>query len=143
MMKIIRRYLILSFLLLFLTFCSENITESVPSIDETDEMEEIAPTFTDIQQSIFNQSCALSGCHVSGSVNPDLSGNAYPNIVNKSSSTGMNYITPDDPDNSYLLLKVLGGNGISGSRMPINSSPLSEEKINALTQWINDGAQNN
>ena len=104
--------------------CSESIVESVSSIDENNGAEDIAPTFTEIKSDIFNQSCAFSGCHVSGSVNPVLSDNSYNNIVNKVSSTGMNYITPNDPANSYLLLKIQGSSGISGSRMPLNASAI-------------------
>ncbi len=120
-----------------------NIVESTPSIDEKDEPKIESATFTNIQSDIFNQSCAFSGCHASGSVNPNLSGTSYEIIVNKKSSTGMDYIKPNDPDNSYLLQKIIGSNGIHGSRMPLNSSPLSQDKIDIITEWINDGAKNN
>ena len=128
---------------IFIISCSNSIVESVPSIDENDQIIDVAPSFTEIQNNIFNQSCAFSGCHVSGGVNPDLSGNSYGNIVNRTSSTGINYISPNDPDNSYLLLKMIGSNGISGSRMPLNASPLPQSQIDAVIQWINDGAPNN
>ena len=134
---------ILSLNVILFTFCSEHIIESTPSIDEIKVQSSITPTFSEIQTNIFNQSCALSGCHVSGSVSPNLSGVSYLNIVSKSSSTGMDYIEPGDPDKSYLLLKVLGSNSISGSRMPLNSSPLTDSKLQALTDWILDGAENN
>ncbi len=131
-------------LMLFTMFggCAESITESTPSIDEENKIVDVAPTFNDIQKSIFDQSCAFSGCHVSGSVNPDLSGNSYSKIVNQISSTGMLLIKPNDPDTSYLLQKILGSNSINGSRMPLNNPPLSQEKIDALTEWINKGAPN-
>jgi hypothetical protein len=135
-----------SFLLLLLSLviisCADSITESTPSIDEVNDDNNVAPTFSDIQNNIFNQSCAFSGCHVSGAVNPNLSSNSHSNIVNKQSSTGMLLIKPNDPDNSYLLLKMIGSSGIQGSRMPLNSSPLSQDKIEALTEWINNGAPN-
>ncbi len=135
------------YLLIILSFlaisCSDSIVESVQSIDENEEKVDVSPTFTDIQQNIFNQSCAFSGCHVSGSISPDLSGNSYNNIVNKVSSTGMSYVKPNDPDNSYLLLKMLGSGGISGSRMPLSASPVPQNQIDAFIQWINEGAPNN
>ena len=133
---------ILCLLLVFLTSCSDSIVESTPSIDEEKDPIDITPTFTEIQTNILNQSCATSGCHVSGSVNPDLSGNSFSNIVSKQSSTGMDYIEPNSPENSYLLQKVLGSSIISGSRMPRNNSALSQEKIDALIDWINNGAKN-
>jgi len=142
MFKMLIRFILGFVLLLFLTFCSDSIVESTPSIDEDTDPIEVAPTFSEIQNNIFNQSCAFSGCHISGSINPNLSANSYSNIVNKQSSKGMNYIEPNDPDNSYLLQKVLGSSVISGSRMPLNSSSISQEKIDALIEWINNGAKN-
>ena len=140
--RIIKKILQLSLLLLF-TNCAEEIVESTPSIDEKEEAQIVSATFTNIQNDILNKSCAFSGCHSSGSVNPNLSGNSYSNLVNKQSSTGMDYIKPNDPTNSYLLKKLLGSGGIQGARMPLNSSPLSQDKIDSITEWINDGAKNN
>lgn len=137
----VRTFVILS-LLLLLTYCGDNITESTPSIDENEALD-VAPTFSEIQSNVFNKSCAFSGCHASGSVNPDLSGNAHANIVSKTSSTGMDYIKPNDPTNSYLLQKIIGSSSISGSRMPQGSSPLSQGTIDSITEWINNGAKNN
>ena len=127
---------------LILISCADSITESTPSIDEVNNDNNVSPTFSDIQNNIFNQSCAFSGCHVSGAVNPNLSGNSHSNIVNKQSSTGIFLIKPNDPENSYLLQKIIGSDGIQGSRMPLNSSPLSQDKIDALIEWINNGAPN-
>jgi hypothetical protein len=134
--------ILLPFLLIF-TYCSDNIVESVPSIDENDEQTSILPKFSEIQEKIFTPSCATSGCHSSGGVNPVLAGNSYQNIVNKQSSAGIDYIEPNDPDNSYLIRKILGSDGISGSRMPLNRSPLSETETDAIINWVEDGAENN
>jgi hypothetical protein len=123
--------------------CSESIVESTRSIDEDETPIDVVSKFSDIQNSVFNQSCAFSGCHSSGSVNPDLSGSAYSNIVNKQSSVGLDYIEPNDPDNSYLLQKIIGSSSISGSRMPLNNPPLSQSQIDSIIEWINDGAKNN
>jgi hypothetical protein len=127
--------------LMIFNSCADSIVESVLSIDEDKEPVDISPTFSGIQEKIFNPSCALSGCHVNGSQTPNLSLNSYSNIVNKQSSTGMDYIEPGNPGNSYLLQKVLGSNVISGSRMPLNDSPVSQEKIDIITEWINNGAK--
>ena len=140
--KVTLKYFLVFALILILLSCSDSIVESTPSIDEKIDSIDISSTFTDIQKNIFNQSCSFIGCHVTGSQNPDLSGNAYNNILNKQSSTGMEYIKPNNPGNSYLLQKVLGSSIISGSRMPLNNSPLSQEKIDAITDWINNGAKN-
>ena len=134
---------LLFIMVIFLASCADQIVESTESIDGENEEIAIAAKFSDIQENIFNQSCAFSGCHSTGSVSPDLSGNSYQKIVNQQGSVGLDYIKPNDPTNSYLLQKVLGSNSISGSRMPLSSSPLSQAKIDALTEWINKGAPNN
>lgn len=134
-------FMLLIFSVMFVS-CADSITESTPSIDEVNNDNNVAPTFSGIQNNIFNQSCAFSGCHVSGGVNPNLSGNSHSNIFNKQSSTGMFLIKPNDPDNSYLLQKIIGSNIINGSRMPLNSSPLSQENIAVIVDWINNGAPN-
>lgn len=139
------RFIKISFIInaLLLVSCADEIVESTESIDQVNESIMVVAKFSDIQENIFNHSCAFSGCHTSGSVSPDLSGNSYLNIVNKSSSIGMDYIEPNDPANSYLLQKIIGSSSIRGSRMPLSSSPLIQSQINVITEWINSGAQNN
>ena len=141
--KSLIKLLILSQLLLFVTFCGENIVESVSSIDENAEDILILPKFGEIQNKIFAKSCALDGCHTTGGVSPVLEGNTYQNIVDVPSSAGMDYIQPNQPNESYLLLKILGDAGIEGARMPLNRSPLSEAEIEAIIEWIKLGAENN
>ncbi|MEE9431562.1 MAG: hypothetical protein V3V16_11005 [Melioribacteraceae bacterium] len=130
------------FFIFLISSCSESIVETTPTIDETDFQNPISTTFASIQTNVLNKSCALSGCHVSGIVAPDLAGNAYNRIVNKAGSTGLNYIEPNNPENSYLLKKIIGQN-ISGSRMPRGASPLSQSVVDSISSWINDGAKNN
>ena len=65
-------------------------------------------TFAQVQETVFDVSCALSGCH-SDSAWPNLSaGQAYDNIVDVESSRGIALVEPGDPVNSYLYLKLLG-----------------------------------
>jgi len=104
-------------------------------------------TFTAVQQQIFSQSCAFSGCH--GGSSPaqgmDLrAGAAYSNIVNVPSSqqSSLDRIEPSDPDDSYLYLKVLGDSSITGSRMPRGGSMLSQNLLDLLRDWIERGAPN-
>ena len=101
------------------------------------------PTFTFLQQEVFNPSCARSGCHA-GSQRPDLrASNAFANIVDVASSRGTPYITAGDPDNSYHYLKVVGASGISGGRMPRGRPALSSAVLDAMREWIESGAPNN
>ena len=102
--------------------------------------------FSSIQSNIFNKSCAISGCHDSGSQQAGLdlsSGKAYGNLVNVPSSQKPNIlrVKPGDPANSYLVMKLEGASGISGRKMPLGGS-LSTEQIDAIKQWISNGAKN-
>lgn len=79
----------------------------------------------------------------------DLSdGQAIDNIVGVPSdeASDLNRIEPGDPEKSYLLHKVLGTQrtvGGSGSRMPLGGRALSDDQINKIRQWIEQGAQDN
>ncbi|MFZ0389166.1 MAG: hypothetical protein WAN36_01820, partial [Calditrichia bacterium] len=103
--------------------------------------ESLTPTLESIQTNIFNQSCAVSGCHT-GSGAPlglDLSeGRAEPNLINVPSKQVPSFmrIRPGDPDNSYLVLKIEGDQQIQGERMPRGRSPLPQEQIDIIRQWI-------
>jgi hypothetical protein len=104
-------------------------------------------TFTAVQTQIFNPSCAFSGCHGGGSAAAGLSleqGDAYGEIVNVPSTqqSTTDRIEPNDPEGSYLYLKVIGDSSISGSRMPRGAGPLSQELVDLLRDWIERGAPN-
>ncbi len=108
-------------------------------------------------QPIFTASCALSGCHAGSSpaMGMNLSdGQAYANIVNVPaaetvSSSGLMRVLPDFPDQSYRVLKFQGthtqaGVDGSGGRMPLGGlDALTQAQIDAIRQWISDGATNN
>lgn len=49
-------------------------------------------------------------------------------------------IVPGNPDESELYLRVTGE---SEPRMPLNSSPLRDDEIEAIRTWISEGAPNN
>lgn len=105
-------------------------------------------------QPIFTSSCALSGCHGSGNIQPpekpmNLSaGQAYSNTVNVSSAQlgSMDRIEPGQPDRSYLVHKIQGTHltvGGSGVRMPATGNFLSQSQIDLIRNWIAQGALNN
>lgn len=103
--------------------------------------------FSTIQAQIFSQSCALSGCHAGDSapLGLDLTEEeAYDNLVNVSSREVPNLlrVEPGNAEDSYLIIKVRGGNRMAEgtSRMPLGRSPLSEEDIQLIEEWIDDGA---
>ena len=49
-------------------------------------------------------------------------------------------VAPFDPDNSYIIMKLEGAAGISGSPMPLNPPPLDPAYIQVIRQWIENGA---
>lgn len=114
-----------------------------PTDGKPNEMPAGETTFDFVQKNVLTPSCALSGCHGDREY-PNLSaGQAYDNIVNgPSSNPDQPQINPGDPDNSYLYLKLVNGEGIFGDRMPKSSPPLSDNLIAAVRDWIERGAPN-
>jgi len=103
-------------------------------------------TLTQVQNEIFNQSCAFVGCHRGAAATGglDLSeGNAYGEIVGVASGQrpSMNRIEPFSAEESYLYLKVTGDGDFA--RMPLGGSRLSDEELALLRSWIEAGAQDN
>ena len=113
-------------------------------------------TFDRIQQQIFNDSCALSGCHDSQTKAGDLlleEGASYANLANAvpmntdAQNLGWKRMTllgptSGDPNTSLLFHKVDGslGGGNLGSRMPFGRPPLNGNLIEIIRLWILAGA---
>ena len=99
------------------------------------------PTFTNVQQ-ILQQSCGGSNCHI----NQRTSGVRLDSYQNVTESEGQQYgkriVQPNDADGSPLVDKI-EPNPDNGVRMPENGNYLSDERINQIREWINDGAPNN
>ncbi len=105
---------------------------------------------TDIQP-IWDMSCT-AGCHEAGgqwSTLPLTSDVAYDGIVNEDGLQsqlldGFDLVVPNEPENSYLLLKLTGeqpGAGPGNSLMPLEAPPLDAATIATVEQWIACGAQ--
>lgn len=48
-----------------------------------------------------------------------------------------------DPDNSYIVMKLMGSPGIIGDRMPLGSTdPIPPADLATIRQWITEGAYN-
>ncbi len=104
--------------------------------------------FSAIQSEIFNNKCAVPGCHVGGGTQlpgaMDLrEGMAFQNLVGVQSIENplLNRIEPGKPDSSYLFLKITGNN-IVGAQMPFGRDPLSEREVEAIRKWISGAANN-
>jgi uncharacterized protein (TIGR03118 family) len=108
-------------------------------------------TLTQLQTQVFTPLC--SGCHngsqpaggaLPGSQNL-TAGNTFSNIVGVTSieQPGLMRVKPNDPDNSYLIHKVEGAAGITGSQMPLGGPALPQATIDQIRAWISSGALNN
>ncbi len=110
-------------------------------------------TFDRMQKQIFNQSCALSGCHDSQTQAGSLlleTGAAYGNLVNEIPTNGSAdsdgwlrvNATLADPDTSFLFRKIDGDlpDGTYGERMPRNKPKLNKTLRDVIELWIRAGA---
>ena len=119
--------------------------------DDTGDDGGLEPTLSSIQENIFTPTCARSGCHSAGSASGGLSladGDSFGELVGTASSEAptLNRVEAGDPDNSYLLNKLRGTAGDVGgtdTQMPLGEAALSDEEIEAIEEWITNGAENN
>jgi hypothetical protein len=117
---------------------------------------DLEPTFASVQSQIFEstdvagrQACV--NCHTNVGRNPSGGLNlahavAYDQIVNVVSGRkpGAIRVIPGDPENSYLVQKLVGSAGIVGVRMPQSGPPfLTDGQILILKRWIALGAPRN
>lgn len=114
---------------------------------EVEEAPTPATTLTELQVQIFTPTCATSGCHSGGSPAQGMNlsaGQTFANTVNVPSAQNGNLdrIEPNDADNSYLVQKV-EGTAAGGGRMPLGQPALSNDQIQAIRSWIEEGAQDN
>ena len=116
----------------------------------------LQPTFTSIQREIFQSTdhagrTACVSCHndAGRATAGGLSlreGAAYGSLVNVPSrqKPGAVLVVPGDPENSYLIHKLEGRQGIVGQRMPRNQGPfLTAGQMLVIKRWIEIGAPNN
>jgi uncharacterized protein (TIGR03118 family) len=110
-----------------------------------------AATLSLIQAQVFTPKC--TGCHdgsnapggaLPGSMNL-TAGNSFANLVNVASQEklGLMRVKPGDSTNSYVIHKLEGAAGISGSRMPLGGPFLDQATIDSIKSWIASGAPNN
>jgi len=109
-------------------------------------------TFDRIQRQIFDQSCALSGCHDSQTLQNQLNlepGASYGNLINvtpyntAAQQALWKRVNPGDPLTSYIYRKVSGDlpDKSFGVRMPFHRSALDPHLVDILKLWIQDGAK--
>ena len=107
---------------------------------------EFDPTFTNIQQNVFNVRCVEchSGFDAPEGLHLDAQ-NSYSLLVGVASNERPDLlrVDPGNPDASYLIRKLEGGPDIIGDQMPLDRIPLDQKTINVIRVWITQGAPRN
>lgn len=98
------------------------------------------PTFANVID-IFNDSCGGSGCHIGNNTN-GVRLDSYENVMD---SEGTQYgelvVQPGDADGSPLVDKITPGTPEFGERMPQGGPYLSDDEIDLIRAWIDNGAE--
>jgi hypothetical protein len=104
-------------------------------------------------QPILTENCVSNGCHGGSNPKKDLSleaGAAWADLVDVPAvecNDGRLRVAPGDPENSYLMHKLLGIQLCSGVQMPQSGGPgndtLADEDLDRISAWICQGAADN
>ena len=118
---------------------------TTPTTPTTPAVGNLTATLSSIQREVFNPACVVHHGPSDPQADLDISeGLAFENLVNVASmQVGYDLVTPNDAENSYLIHKLDGRAGIVGGRMPLGSSFLTDDAIDVIKQWIDNGALNN
>ncbi len=90
---------------------------------------------------ILQRNCTTAGCHTGAypAMGVDLRPEAFKASLIEVASQERNELKLVDirsPEKSYLLMKIRGDAGITGSRMPLNAPALSQEDIQTIFRWV-------
>lgn len=98
---------------------------------------------SDISPILSSRGCLGSGCHGTpgGSGGLTMGSGSYAAVINASGDNG-DIIVPGNANTSNLYLKVTASPPF-GSRMPLSGTPLTDDQINSIRDWINQGALDN
>jgi len=113
----------------------------------------VEPTHTSIQANVYDVSCNASSCHGAdpGEGNLNLqTETSYSAIVNvapddaDAQGDGFLLVDPGNPDNSFLYVTLMAETTPAyANSMPKGSVLLDAETVDAIRQWIADGALDN
>ncbi len=90
---------------------------------------------------IFKRSCGVVGCHQGAFPKMALNFETTEGLAATIGAASMGrpqykIIDSQDPEKSYLLMKIRGDRAITGRRMPNGRDPLKPEEIQAIRDWI-------
>ncbi len=92
-------------------------------------------------KTIFNRNCSVSDCHRGTyprmylNLEEDKFLKALMNIPSQGIPS-LKLVDKENPGQSYLLMKIKGDKAIVGRRMPLDSSPLRDDEIKIIEDWI-------
>ena len=93
-------------------------------------------SYNSLIQPLFNQACTFSGgCHGGEYPAASLSLESYQRLTDR-----VGIVVPGSPDESILQLRI---DGRITPRMPLNRPVLTDNQINGIRRWIQEGAVNN
>ena len=128
-------FLLLSGFSLTVLSCKDQVTD--PNLDPI-VFHYAGVSYSKHVEALFQQRCALSGCHSSGAAAAGLA------LTMPSYNSLMNYqprlVNPGSSSNSLLVQRI---DGRLSPRMPFNSQPLTTNQISGIKKWIDEGALNN
>jgi hypothetical protein len=109
-----------------------------------------APLFSRDIEPILVKRCAIGGCHTPGALQGGLTlsaGEAYNALVNIPSRLDSRFrrVVPFAPDTSWIL-RMLGPDSVGRGgrvRMPLASTPLTQNQLTTIRNWIALGAVRN
>ena len=118
---------------------------TTPTTPATPATGNLTATLSSIQSEVFNLSCVTHHGPSVAEAGLDLSeGRSFENLVDVTSTQrGLDLVEPNDAENSYLIHKLEGRAGIVGARMPPNGPFITDEALDIVKQWIDEGAQDN
>ena len=119
--------------------------------NSSSEWEEEEVTFSQVQGLLISRGCAEGACHSGSDPAGSLeleSDAAYEALVGQpclmpgAAELGMNLVTPGEPDQSFLYLKLTMDHADEtfGLPMPMYGDGLSVDETELVRRWIEDGA---
>lgn len=139
--KIFYRLKWLSLLCSF-AFLMMSCGDSSTGVNGNDNEDDIGtePTFDNIQQ-IFTNYCG--DCHI-GNRTSGVRLDSYKNVIESEGDLyGSLVVQEGDAAGSPLVDKIESNSPQQGSRMPQGGPFLSDERVEQIKQWIENGAENN
>lgn len=103
----------------------------------------VTADFQSIQDNVFTPIC--SRCHIGAGAPEGLmldAAHSYNLLVGVASQEvpSLDRVKAGDPNSSYIIVKLTNGPGIVGAQMPFGLPPLPQATIDAIRQWIANGA---